>query len=286
MTYRLRNILIALSLAIVAALLTTFYVANYKKHIQHQQATVPVVVATKDIPVGLTGPEILKGHYLTTESVVKTSVVPGALADPNRIESEVATQPIYAGEQVTERRFGAQIETGISGQISDVYRAMQLPGDGNALLVGTLQAGDHVDVLANVKYKVSDVSVQAARQGFKAGAGTTTDSGTGQAADRDRVASRIVLRDIKVLKVSGGGGGGKVNIGSTAPGTWVMLAVTDNQAQKLYWLQKNADWSLVLRPVIHAADSPNSVETIESVLGDGLKLNAYVQLYAGKAPTR
>jgi Flp pilus assembly protein CpaB len=284
MTYRLRNILIALALAIVAALLTTFYVANYKKHVQRQQATVTVVVATKDIPIGLTGPEILKGHYLTTDSVGRTSVVPGALSDPNQIESQVATEPIYSGEQVTARRFGAQAETGVSGQISDVYRVLQLPGDPNQLLVGTLQTGDHVDLVANIKFKVSDVDFRAAKA-FNAGAGTTTDSGTGNANDRDRIATRIVLRDIKVLKVSGGVGG-KVNIGATGPANWVMLAVTDNQAQKMYWVMQNADWSFALRPVIHAADSPNSIETIESVLGDGLKLNEYIQLYAGKAPSR
>src|ERR1041385_695551 len=111
MTYRLRNILIALGMAILAALLTTFYVANYKKHVQHQQATVTVVVAAKDIPVGLTGPEILKGHFLTPQSVVRTSVVAGALSDPNQVANEVVTQPIYSGEQGTARRFGAKVET-------------------------------------------------------------------------------------------------------------------------------------------------------------------------------
>jgi Flp pilus assembly protein CpaB len=284
MTYRLRNILIALALAIVAALLTTFYVANYKKHVQRQQATVTVVVATKDIPIGLTGPEILKGHYLTTNSVVRTSVVPGALSDPNQVESQVATEAIYTGEQVTARRFGARVETGISGQISDVYRAFQIPGDANQILGGTLQAGDRVDVLANIKFKISDVDPRAALKTPSAGAGNTADSGSGN-GDRDRVATRIVLRDVKVLKVSGGVGG-KVAIGSTGPGTWVMLALTDNQAQKFYWVMQNAQWWFALRPVIHAADSPNSVETVESVLGDGLKLNEYIQLYAGKAPSR
>ena len=35
MTYRLRNIGIAIALAVVAALLTTFYVTNYKRSVQH-----------------------------------------------------------------------------------------------------------------------------------------------------------------------------------------------------------------------------------------------------------
>ena len=44
MTYRLRNILVAAGLAVVAALLTTFYVANYKRHVRQAEATVKVYV--------------------------------------------------------------------------------------------------------------------------------------------------------------------------------------------------------------------------------------------------
>jgi Flp pilus assembly protein CpaB len=275
MTYRLRNILIALGLAILAALLTTFYVANYKRHVQRQHVTVTVVVAAKDIPVGLTGDEILKGHYLTTESVERTAVAPGALSAPNQIANQVATQPIYQGEQVTAHRFGAQVATGIRGQITDIYRAYQLPGDGNQLLVGTLQAGDHVDILANVKYKAT-AAIYKDLTGGEAPPATIVD--------RDMVVTRIVLRDVKVLQVSGGGG--KVPIGTTGPGNWVMLALTDEQTQKLLWIQQNASWWFALRPVIHDADSPNTVETVDSVLGDGLKFNEWIQLFVGKAPTR
>ena len=42
MSYRMRNILIAVALAGFAALLVTFYVSNYKKSVQHQQAAVTV----------------------------------------------------------------------------------------------------------------------------------------------------------------------------------------------------------------------------------------------------
>jgi Flp pilus assembly protein CpaB len=177
---------------------------------------------------------------------------------------------------VTARRFGAKATTGIRGQITDVYRAYQLPGDGNQLLAGTLQAGDHVDILANVKYKAT--------------AAIYKDLTGGQAppasiVDRDMAATRIVLRDVKVLQVSGGAGG-KVPIGSTGPSNWAMLALTDSQTQKMLWIQQNASWWFVLRPVIHDADSPNTVETVDSVLGDGLKFNEWIQLFVGKAPTR
>ena len=47
MTYRIRNIGIAVALAIVAALLTTFYVTNYKRTVQQGEDMVPVYVAAQ-----------------------------------------------------------------------------------------------------------------------------------------------------------------------------------------------------------------------------------------------
>ena len=60
MTYRLRNIAVAVGLALVAALLTTFYVANYKRHVRQTESTVKVFVAKRDIPQGTPGTELIK----------------------------------------------------------------------------------------------------------------------------------------------------------------------------------------------------------------------------------
>ena len=49
-----------------------------------------------------------------------------------------------------------------------------------------------------------------------------------------------------------------------------ILAVTDAQAQKLWWIVKNGDWSLELRPTTDAADSPESAESAMSMLLDGI----------------
>ena len=58
MTYRIRNIGIAVALAVVAALLTTFYVTNYKRTVQQGEETVPVYVASHDIPLGTSGADV------------------------------------------------------------------------------------------------------------------------------------------------------------------------------------------------------------------------------------
>src|SRR5262249_30410638 len=129
-------------------------------------------------------------------------------------------------------------------------------------------------VVANIHFHVSDVvSKQLA-------ATSGTDSGGG--GDKDRVATRIVLRDVKVLRTSTSPGNTKLSVGGTAGGSWVMLELSDNQVQKLYWVKQNADWWLALRPVLKPSDSPNGVETVESVLTDGLSLKPYTQLFLGK----
>ena len=50
MNYRVKNIGIAVALAALAAILTSVYVVNYKRHVQHGEDKVPVLVAARDIP--------------------------------------------------------------------------------------------------------------------------------------------------------------------------------------------------------------------------------------------
>ena len=268
MTYKARNLGIAVALAVVAALLTVMYVTSYKHNVQRGEQTVPVVVAAKDIPVGMPGDEIAQGQFLTTKQVSRRTVVLGAISDPSQIQKLVATQPVFAGEQVTARHFGPVAEQGVRTALSGTLRAIQVSGDQNQLLSGTLKHGDRVDLVGSLKYKVSDV----------------VQGSAGSPSDVDRVASRIVLRNLKVLDVSGASGASAKLSAGPNPTYWVILAVTDNQAQKLFFVVRNGDWSLDLRPVLHAADSPSGVETIQSVLGDGLRLGQFAQLYAGKAP--
>ena len=67
MTYRIRNILIAIGLALVAMLLTLFYVTNYKRSVQHSTTGVSVYVAARDITAGTPGADIVKQHDLRVE---------------------------------------------------------------------------------------------------------------------------------------------------------------------------------------------------------------------------
>ena len=266
MTYRARNIAVAVVLAIVAALLTGFYVTSYKRNVQHSEDHVSVLVATKDIPAGTSGADVIAKKYLAPQQVLRRTVVPGALSETNQIADLIATQPIFVGEQVSARRFQPVTQSGVVSELKGNMRALQLEGDPNQLLAGTLRAHDHVDVVANIKYKLLDFN------------GPSEKSGT---ASEDLVATRVVLRDLEVLKAPASPGA-ESQLNNASDGFSVLLRVTDSQAQKLFFVEKNGDWTLQLRPVVDAADSPESVETVGSVLSDGLRGNQLSHLVLGR----
>jgi pilus assembly protein CpaB len=242
MTYRVRNITLALVLGVIAALLTAFYVTNYKRTVQRSEDSVTVLVAAKDIPLGTSGSAVLEGKLLAPREVARRTVVPGAITSGEEIQQLVATQPIFAGEQVTTRRFRPVEQRGIHGKLDGNVRAIQLPGDPNQVLAGTLKAGDHVDVVGAFKVK---------------------------RGEDEYTVSRTVLRDIEVLRVSGGGAASSITNG---PGEshWVQLAITDSQAAKLWLLKVDGNWTLNLRAVVKSADSPENVETVDTVVKDGV----------------
>ena len=254
MTYRVRNIVVAVGLALVAALLTTFYVANYKRHVQQGESTVTVYVAKRDIPAGTPGAELLKKGWMGTEDVVQRSVVPGAISDPDQVRNLITRQDVFSGEQVTLRRFADHAEQGVRAQLHGTLRAVSLPGTPDELLAGTLKDGDHVDVIANLK---------------------TGDCST-------CFAVRRVAREVLVLHAPASSPTAKVT-GSPNSGTSVLLAVSDRKEEQKIWyaVQNAAGWSLALRPVANAVDSPEEVEGINSLLQDGAAPSKASNYYGG-----
>lgn len=260
MTYRARNIVLAVALAVVAALLTGFYVTNYKRTVQHGERQVSVYVAAKDIPAGTTGADVASGGYLKKVDVPRRSVVPGAISQPDQVARYVAKDQVNAGEQVSTRRFTTRENSGPRAQLKGPLRAVQVAGNPNQLLAGTLRAGDRVDLIGN----------------FRVPEGGSVHF------------SRTVLRDLRVLKAPNGPLAND-KIGGSASQLSVMLAVTDTQADKLWWVVNNSDgtangWSLALRATVDSSDSPEATEWYRTMIFDGL--NRYQLRRAGKGGAR
>jgi Flp pilus assembly protein CpaB len=241
MNYRAKNIGIAVGLAALAAVLTSVYVVNYKRHVQHGEGKVTVLVAAKDIPAGTSGADVIDKSYLKKETVPRKAVVAGAISSPDQLAQYVATQDVYEGEQVTTRRFAPPTEQGIRTQIKGTQRAYELNGDTHQLLIGTLKVGDHVDVVGN--WALPEGSPHHV--------------------------SRVILRNILVMEVSAADKGGALSSGASGGAQSVQLRVTDAQSQKLLWIQKNGDFYLTLRPPTNALDSANTAEAAPLMLSDG-----------------
>ena len=73
----------------------------------------------------------------------------------------------------------------------------------------------------------------------------------------DRLCESNIMRWTPVLAVPAA-------IVVTVPGKATVYLTTE-QAQRLFWLEKNADFSLVLRPSTHAKDT-NNVPTTSATL--------------------
>ena len=243
MTYRLRNIGLAIALAAVAVLLVFYYVSQERGRLQEDQELVPVWVAVKDIPVGTSGSELDAGGFLTQSEIERGQVAPGALLDPADVASKVVGYPIYKGEQVSQLRFRSEAEKGIRAQLSGTLRAVQLPGDEHRLLAGTLIEGDRVDVVGNW-------SVPEGAQSH---------------------VTRTILRDILVLEPAKQADTQSKLTEGGKKGLSVKLALTDAQEQKLFWVAENGTLTLALRSPSDASDSPESADSSWTLLVDGLK---------------
>lgn len=238
-TNRLWHVAAAIGLALLAVLLTTFYVTNYKRHVQHGEAQVTVLVATKDIPADTQGSELLGGKWITQESVARRQVVPGAISSPTQLRGLIATEPIFAGEQITARRFGTPAERGVRAQLKGTQRAVEVSGDADQLLAGTLRAGDHVDIV-----------------------------GAWERDQTNEQVSRVIIRDSLVLAAPAA----PSKSSSIAPngGFTAQLRLTDADSQKFEWLVANSkDWRLEVRPPADATSSPRWHDTSETLLKDG-----------------
>jgi Flp pilus assembly protein CpaB len=247
---RLRNLALPLGLAVLAAILVGFYVVSYRKSVTHGAGLVKVLVASRDIPAGTEGSTIAAGGYLKTQTVPRRSIVPGAVTSAGPLTSLVAGGEILKGQQITLRQFAPESQGGIFAKFSGNQRVVVVPGDANQLLAGTVSDGDRVDIVATTKYHVDDLA---------------------------RAASRVVLRNLLVLKAPDGPKAASVAGTQTSSAALVM---TDNQAQTMAWVMKQGAWFLVLRPTNKPQNSKQSIETIFSFLYRGLPPSAQRQVTA------
>src|SRR5206468_12977790 len=139
---------------------------------------VTVVVAKTAIAAGTPVKELVSTGAFEERSVVQRDVVPGAYTSIKDLNTSLATSSaVSIGAQVTPDMFSEGTSAPIADQIKDTGRAIQVAYNANRVLGGSLQAGDHVDVLA-----VFDVEPSTSNSKYS-----------------HMQASRIILTDVRVL---------------------------------------------------------------------------------------
>jgi Flp pilus assembly protein CpaB len=236
MNYSIRNLVIAGGLAIVAIAAVLIYTSNVQQAAKQGQARVKVMVARVDIPAGTPAKDIIARGDLIQQEVVQDDQLPGALiAMPD--SATVLKQDLFAHQQVSSQVFVPATEAASTVAIRGTTRAVGVDVKTSNGLVGTLHDGDHVDVFAQI--------------------------GSGN----QRIV-RKVLTNVLVLKAQIG----QKDTTAVAGDAHILFALSDRDAQKMLWLADNGDdafW-LAQRPQENALNSPPTVETLQTVLGDGL----------------
>jgi pilus assembly protein CpaB len=246
MTYNVRNIAIALVLAGIAALLVIMYTSNVQKKAHDSQQTTSVLVATGNIAAGTSVADLLSSGQLALRPVVQQDAVFGAIDNASQLDSSfVAKHDLYADQQVTAEMFVASKDTGITTQIEHDFRAIAVSINKTQILGGTLQAGDHVDLVGTYTVHPPNGS--------------------------DFDVSRIIVRDVLVLRApEADSATGKLQANTDKPE--VVLSVPDSIVPKITFTLHAGEDALwfVLRPGNESRDGATTLATVKSVIFDGL----------------
>jgi Flp pilus assembly protein CpaB len=262
MTYSVRNIVIALVLAAVAAGMVILYTGNVKKQAHDSQQNVTVVVAKTAIAGGSPTKELIDTGAFETRQVVQRDVVPGAFTSVDSLNKNLATAgPITAGSQITPSMFTEGTSAPITSQIKNTMRAVQVAYNPNRVLDGTLHAGDHVDVIAAFEVK----------------------SSLNNSPYTEQDASRVLMTNVQVLSTKADGVAatalqadsdttGGTGSSDGTQGAAIILAIPQDQIAAFNLARQFGQLWYVVRPTSGAQDTNTVVATPCSVLGAGLSL--------------
>jgi pilus assembly protein CpaB len=260
MSYSVRNIVIALILAVVAAGLVIMYTSNVKSQADKSIKTTTVVVSKGDIVAGTPLNTLVSGGAFATRQVATKDVVPGAFTSVSSLNTSLATATnITAGAQITPAMFSSSKDSQIVNQIQGTMRAVQVAFNANRVLGGTLKAGDRVDIYG-------EMTIQATNNASK--------------ISQQTVAARIIT-NVEVLSTydtgvasapltSASGANSASGADDGTGGDAVILAVPQNELPDLMLIRETGQFWLALRPAHGALDTGAAVATPCSAFGAGL----------------
>jgi pilus assembly protein CpaB len=147
-TSRIGALVLALLLAGIAAALVVVYQQNRDSNLQNTHGKIDVLVATQTIAQFTPGNQVVDGHMFRVDKVAPDAAADGAITNADDLKGLVARNDVYPGEQLTTNQFQRSQTTSVAVKLHPDQRAIAFPVDASSGLIGQVQAGDHVDLVA------------------------------------------------------------------------------------------------------------------------------------------
>jgi Flp pilus assembly protein CpaB len=248
---RMGTIVVGGFAAVLAAVVLLVYIAQYRNSVRQEQKPVAVLVANGLIPKGTSGDQIGSQQMYTISNIPANRVENGAITDPNSLKGRVVVEDMFPGKQLTESDF-TDATGKIQPLISGTDRAMAVPLATANSLIGFIETGDHVDVVA----------------------GFNIDNGID---GKSHPIAETLMTNILVLDAPSSSSKG--GIGSANDTSNIVLKVSDLQAVELAFASDNGKLWLLLRPQTGAQQSTTlPLTTLETELF-GIKSQSIYKAY-------
>lgn len=223
------TLILGIIAAVVAAVVLIVYIDKVRTNAKADVAPTPVLIATTAIPKGTSMSIIAQKHLFTTQAVPKDQLQAGAITDAGYLTGRIAAVDINPTQQITAADLSSELSTSVQTKITGKQRAIALPVAGPQGLVGTVQAGDHVDVYLQL------------------GAILT-----------------LLERNVYVLQAPSGPSGGALSAQNGSSG--MILRVNSNQAARLAFADSQGALWFVLEPGVGAQPTPVQKITLQDLL--------------------
>jgi Flp pilus assembly protein CpaB len=218
-----RNLVISTVLAVLAGAVLVLYTTKVREDANTRVEAARVLVATRDVPAGTDIQSAVEDGALTVRTLRKSDLAGGAIADPEAFAGQVVTKEMVAGDQLSTERVGTVNTQTLAFRLTGKNRAVRIPLNENAGLLGDIDAGDRVDVFTNYLDGADVVTFAAARNVLVLERNTLPSATTGTAATGSVTLQLTDEEAMKVVNALRNTTGGKENDAAV----WLALAGKD-----------------------------------------------------------
>ena len=229
------SFLVAAIAAALAAIALAVYLNNYKKDVRGGTLPTQVLIADRLIPKGTSGDAVAADRLFKPVTISEDAVKPLALTNAAALSGKAAAHDIFPGQQITSADFSSDADP-LRSRLTGTQRALALPVDAAHGLIGSVRAGDHVDVF-----------------------GSFTG---GSAAGRGVL--RTIAQGVLVLNAPSSKSGGS---GTSNAQQAVILRLTDQQSARLAYAADNGKIWFALRPPASSESGKPVTVTDQTVAG-------------------